>query len=199
MQAVSHQTVRLTKGRHTSPAHGVCVMELASMLAGEAFSDHPSSVSRSISAFMRTYNDLLDDERRQDLYSYAAKIIGTRGCENVEVARVDRLISWGDERWAQRSRRSVLDRIRRRLARAEPLTDPRSAAGYALHALGKLTNERHAAALALVDELMSIGNPHADAALDATKLELSFRALTDRGDSEIGEARTYYAVPASLL
>jgi hypothetical protein len=39
-----HQTARLSKGRDTSPEHGTCVMELASMLAGEPFSDAPRSV-----------------------------------------------------------------------------------------------------------------------------------------------------------
>ena len=33
----SHQTVRLARGKHSSPRDGVCVMELASMLAGEQF------------------------------------------------------------------------------------------------------------------------------------------------------------------
>jgi hypothetical protein len=42
-------------------------MELASMLAGERFSDRPRSVSRALAAFLRGYNDLLDDKRRQDL------------------------------------------------------------------------------------------------------------------------------------
>ena len=35
MTRVTHQTVRLTTGKHTSPSDGACVMELASMLAGE--------------------------------------------------------------------------------------------------------------------------------------------------------------------
>ena len=41
MPPVSHQTIKLSRGRHSSPEHGACVMELASMLAGEGFSDHP--------------------------------------------------------------------------------------------------------------------------------------------------------------
>ena len=40
-------------------------MELASMLAGEEFSDHPQSVSRPIGAFLRLYNDALDEDRRR--------------------------------------------------------------------------------------------------------------------------------------
>jgi hypothetical protein len=74
----SHQTIRLSRGRHSSPADGACVMELASMLAGESFSDHPQSVCPVIGEFLRTYNDAVDDERRQDLYAYAAAVAGTR-------------------------------------------------------------------------------------------------------------------------
>jgi hypothetical protein len=32
------------RGQHANPERGVCVMELASMLAGEPFTDHPRSV-----------------------------------------------------------------------------------------------------------------------------------------------------------
>jgi len=74
---VSHQTVRLSTGRHDSPDDGVCVMELASMLAGEPFTDHPHAVDRRLGAFLRAYNDAVDDERRQDLYPLAAAVVGT--------------------------------------------------------------------------------------------------------------------------
>jgi hypothetical protein len=74
----SHQTVQLAKGRHSGPEDGVCVMELASMLAGERFSDHPAAVCPVIAAFLRTYNDLVEDDRRQELYAYASLAIGTR-------------------------------------------------------------------------------------------------------------------------
>jgi len=74
----SHQTVRLSPGRHESPADGVCVMELASMLAGERFTDHPRSVDPVLAAFLREYNDRTDDRRRQDLYALASTVVGTR-------------------------------------------------------------------------------------------------------------------------
>jgi hypothetical protein len=62
-------------------------MELASMLAGEAFSDHPRSVCPVIGAFLRTNHDSIDDERRQALYAYAAKVVGSRGPEELTRAR----------------------------------------------------------------------------------------------------------------
>src|ERR1700756_2774838 len=78
MSPVSYQTIKLSKGKHTSPEDGACVMELASMLAGEQFSDHPASVCPVIGSFLRAYNDSVDDNRRQDLYAYAARVVGTR-------------------------------------------------------------------------------------------------------------------------
>ena len=74
MSPASHQTVRLSQGKHRDPDHGACVMELASMLAGEPFSDRPRCVDPVIAAFLRTYNDGIDDRRRQDLYPLAAAI-----------------------------------------------------------------------------------------------------------------------------
>ncbi|HET8673422.1 MAG TPA: hypothetical protein VFL87_07295 [Thermoleophilaceae bacterium] len=90
----SHQTVKLARGRHSSPAEGVCVMELASMLADEPFSDRPQSVSPVIGAFLRAYNDRLDDRLRDDLYLYAANIVGTRGTIDVERRRTQMCRDW---------------------------------------------------------------------------------------------------------
>jgi hypothetical protein len=58
-------------------------MELASMLAGEEFTDRPASVCPVVAAFLRAYNDAVDDRRRQDLYGYAADAVGTRGSASV--------------------------------------------------------------------------------------------------------------------
>src|SRR5436305_11886654 len=90
--SVNHQTVRLARGRHRDPAFGVCVMELASMLADDPFSDRPPSASGVIAAFLRTYNDAIDDERRQDLYPLAALIVGTAGSLRVERGRSSRCL-----------------------------------------------------------------------------------------------------------
>ena len=102
MPQVSYQTIRLAKGKHQSAEQGACVMELASMLAGESFTDHPQSVSAPIASFLRRYNDVLDDRRRQDLYPYAARVVGTACARDVEFARVRRLMAWADEMWAAR-------------------------------------------------------------------------------------------------
>jgi hypothetical protein len=140
-------------------------MELASMLAGEGFSDHPRSVSRPIASFLRGYNDLLDDTRRADLYRFASQTVGTAGSAAVEEARAARLLGWADQLWERRSSRSMLDRLRMRRVHKERSIDPEPAGTYAVHAIGKVTDETHAAALALVDELIAIGARPGDEAL----------------------------------
>jgi hypothetical protein len=161
--AVSHQTIKLSRGKHSSPEHGACVMELASMLSGEGFSDHPRSVSRPIASFLRGYNDLVDDRRRQDLYAYASLAVGTADSRSVAAARASRLLDWGDRRWEHRSRSSMIDRVRRRRLRTERSLEPEPAGTYAVHAIGKVGEEIHAAALGLVDELIAMGAKPEDA------------------------------------
>lgn len=89
MHEPSHQTVRLSAGKHPSPQSGVCVMELASMLAGEPFTDHPRSVCPVVATVLRAYNDALDDSRRQDLYRYASAAVGTRGDRELRERRFE--------------------------------------------------------------------------------------------------------------
>jgi hypothetical protein len=156
MPPISHQTIKLSRGRHSSPEHGACVMELASMLAGEAFSDHPRSVSRPIASFLRGYNDLVDDRRRADLYRYAALTVGTASSRTVEDARVARMLAWADELWEERASRSLVERMRLRRARKDRSADPEPAGTYAVHAIGKVSDAGHAAALALVDQLVTM-------------------------------------------
>jgi hypothetical protein len=159
MPPISHQTVKLSRGRHSSPEHGACVMELASMLAGESFGDHPRSVSRPIASFLRSYNDLLDDRRRADLYRYAALVVGTAASTEVEEARTARLMAFGDESWRRRAARSPLDRMRLRRAQKERSDDPEPAGTYAVHAIGRVNDQTHAAALAVLDSLIGMGAP----------------------------------------
>jgi hypothetical protein len=92
----SHQTVRLSAGRHRNASAGACVMELASMLAEEPFSDRPESASPVIAAFLRTYNDGLDDSLRQDLYPLAALIVGTAGGRALEDERASRCLGFAE-------------------------------------------------------------------------------------------------------
>lgn len=156
MAQANYQTIRLGKGKHWSPEDGACVMELASMLAGEPFSDHPRSVSRSIAAFMRAYNDSLDDDRRQTLYAYASMCVGTAGSTRLEQARARALVDFADEQWARRCSRSLIERLRHRRARRQRSYELPAAARYAVRAIGEHTDATHAAVLALVDRLIDM-------------------------------------------
>lgn len=49
------------------------------MLAGERFSDRPKAVCPIIGAYLRAYNDGVDDDRRQALFELAALVVGTAG------------------------------------------------------------------------------------------------------------------------
>jgi hypothetical protein len=88
------QTVRLSRGAHASPARGACVMELASMLAGERFNDHPRSVCPVIGGFLRSYNDLLPPAELQQLYPIAARVVGSASAQGVRRRRARRLREW---------------------------------------------------------------------------------------------------------
>lgn len=54
-----------------------CVMETTAFIAGEPWSDHPSCVSPVIAAFLRSWNDALDDDGRQQLKRWIVPVIGT--------------------------------------------------------------------------------------------------------------------------
>jgi hypothetical protein len=145
MSAPSHQTVRLARGRHATRHAGVCVMELASMLADEPFSDRPSSVSPTIGAFLRTYNDGLDEERRQDLYSVAAAIVGSTRRRAIERERINRCLEFA----LAHHGRTPASRASLALATPEP------AGAWA--AMAALESGAHEDALQLVDELVALG------------------------------------------
>jgi hypothetical protein len=141
----SHQTVRLSRGRHASRSAGACVMELASMLADEPFSDRSRSISPTIGAFLRTYNDGVDDASRQDLYPVAAAVVGTAARRSVERERISRCLAFASEHGARLpGRRAGLG-----------LATPEAAGSWA--ALMALRTGAHADALALVDELVALG------------------------------------------
>ena len=154
MALVSYQTITLGMGRHASPQDGVCVMELASMLAGEPFNDRPQSVCPVIGSFLRAYNDRIDDERRQDLYAYAAKVVGSRASLEVQHARAERLSAWAFEgHWLRWLPRVVPARLRTLLP-----TPPADLVGsHAACAISHHNDNTHAEVLALIDELLTIG------------------------------------------
>jgi hypothetical protein len=119
-------------------------MELASMLADERFSDRAATVSPVIGAFLRTYNDGLDDERRQDLYPVASLIVGSAARRSVEDERGSLCLTFARRHGAR------LPRGRAALAMRTP-----EAAGSTA-ALAALKAGAHEQALAFVEELVAV-------------------------------------------
>jgi hypothetical protein len=156
MSPVTYQTIKLGKGKHSSPDDGACVMELASMLAGESFTDHPSSVCPVIGSFLRAYNDSVDDERRQDLYEYASKVVGSRTSADVQRARAEHLtastLQFQRTRW---TRVFVPERLRTLARHRHPSLE--SVGTHAVHAISRHNDDTHAAVLKAIDQLLAIG------------------------------------------
>ncbi|HYB28220.1 MAG TPA: hypothetical protein VEF89_16515 [Solirubrobacteraceae bacterium] len=180
---VSHQTVRLGPGRHPRPGKVVCVMELASMLAGERFGDRPVSVCPVIGSILRAYNDNVDDRRRQDLYRFAADAVDTRRDYRVQRRRAEAALGWARDRYADP-------------ARATP--DPEGARDeigyYVVGSLirrgqkrGRWSDDAHASMIGLLDELIDIGRDTApEPAAGALVARPELDALVD--DPAVAEA-----------
>ena len=144
----SHQTVTIRRGKHASPDRGACVVELASMLAGERFSDHPPTVCPVIAGFLRGYNDLMPEQDLPELYPIAARIVGTAGPKWVRRERARLLIEWSRVPDGRARRRRFYLRFETWDLIALP----------AVKAALRLDPERRRVAVArLVDELVAIG------------------------------------------
>ncbi len=152
----------------------MCVLELASMLAGDRFGDRPVSVCPVIGAILRAYNDNVDDLRRQDLYRFAADAVGTRRDYRVQRHRADAALDWALARHRQRG--GTL------LAPPDP-EGPRDEIGYyvvgALHRQGRWSDAEHASLIALVEELIEIGR---EPALGVPAEEATFDLIIGGGD-----------------
>ena len=79
----------LSRGKHRSPKKGACFMELASFLAGEAWSDHPTCTHPLLASMARDVNDHVDDFARSRLVPLIPEVIGLNG----EDPRVDAWIA----------------------------------------------------------------------------------------------------------
>jgi hypothetical protein len=85
--------VRLEPGRHRSPDEGVCVVELASVIGGERFTDRPRCVDPVIGAFLRCWNDGVGYADRQRLEPYASRVVNTGGYRRMGRIRRDICLS----------------------------------------------------------------------------------------------------------
>ncbi len=66
----------LSRGKHRNPRKGACFMELASVLAGQRWSDHPACTHPLLATVARYVNDFTTDAGRQRLVRLIPSVIG---------------------------------------------------------------------------------------------------------------------------
>jgi hypothetical protein len=146
-----------------------------------------------ICAILRTYNDNVDDRRRQDLYRFAADAVDTRRDYRVQRRRADEALGWAVARYA--SRGGTL------LAPPDPEGPRDEIAYYVVGALagrgvrrGRWSDEDHTAMIGLLEDLIEVEREPALDALIAERtgplvgefLEQPAQPLEDgAGDEEI--------------
>ena len=95
-------TVRFGIGsHHVSHAptgdRDLCIMEAVAFAAGEPWSDSPACASRVVSAFLRSWNDVLSDHDRDRLLPAAVwvpRLVGSRGDDATETRRAYLALDW---------------------------------------------------------------------------------------------------------
>lgn len=69
----------LSRGKHRSPRKGACFMEMASVLADEPWSDHPTCTHPLLAHLARLVNDHTSDRNRGELALLIPSVVGLRG------------------------------------------------------------------------------------------------------------------------
>lgn len=108
-------SVRLEPGRHRSPDEGVCVVELASVIGGERFTDRPRCVDPVIGAFLRCWNDGVGYADRQRLEPYASLVVDTGGDRRISRIRRDICLSYAGAKLERGPLRRAAARLRMRM------------------------------------------------------------------------------------
>jgi hypothetical protein len=106
----------LSRGSHMTYAMGTCVMELASVLAGEPFSDRPECIHPTLAKVARMVNDQVGDDERQRLVPLLPQMMGSpRSGERVgliiALTCLDHATSGTSQRKVNRHRKRLLRRL----------------------------------------------------------------------------------------
>lgn len=163
--------VRLAPGSHDSPRDGVCVVELASVIAGEDFSDRPRCVCPVIAAYLRGWNDRVAHGERQRLAPYATLIVGSRDGRKTTRRRRDICMEWSGAQLRRGRIRSALSRfgVRVRIAIfcgiSAAIRPNEGAADYAARIA--MARRDTSAAFVLLDRLLAAGG-RLEPSIDAT-------------------------------
>ncbi|HEV2343689.1 MAG TPA: hypothetical protein VGS97_06335, partial [Actinocrinis sp.] len=70
MTTLDLTALTLAKGGHSGPDDGMCLLEAGSYIAGELWTDHPECVCPVLGTFGRNLNDVLPDDKRQELKQF---------------------------------------------------------------------------------------------------------------------------------
>lgn len=79
----------LSRGKHRRPRDGACLMEYASYLAGQRWSDHPVCTHPLVGELARQVNDFTSDQARQALAEFVPEMIDLTGDD----LRIDRRVA----------------------------------------------------------------------------------------------------------
>ncbi|CAN5739708.1 hypothetical protein BH23ACT12_BH23ACT12_19620 [soil metagenome] len=119
-------TLVLERGKHAYAEKGMNVLEAVSAISpNEKFSDSPKSVSPVIAAFLKEWNDDLEDEPRQKLKQYIPRIANCILTEDIEEFR-----AWTATDWLVRVQAPVwleaagLDEFAEALRQQDPVVFP---------------------------------------------------------------------------
>ncbi len=66
----------LSRGKHRRPKQGACFMEMASVMAGEKWSDHPGCTHPVLAELARLVNDNSTDRHRSELAVLVPSVVG---------------------------------------------------------------------------------------------------------------------------
>jgi hypothetical protein len=66
----------LSRGKHRRPKQGACFMEMASVMAGEKWSDHPGCTHPALAEVARLVNDNSTDQHRSELAVLVPSVVG---------------------------------------------------------------------------------------------------------------------------
>ena len=94
MKTLDLETVVLKVGNHASIEEGMCVMEAVSFVAGEPWSDSPACACPVVATFLRSWNDALPDDDRQQLKRYIPLLVGSKSTLEIERRRSAMAMDW---------------------------------------------------------------------------------------------------------
>jgi hypothetical protein len=141
------------------------VVELASMIGGEKFTDRPDCVCPVIGSFLRSWNDRAGYADRQRLHQYASRVVGTGGYRRISKIRRDLCLSYAGANLDRGPLRRAVVRLRMRGRIAwsvgifPSIWLKEGAGAYAAHSAFARAESNDA--FALLDRLLEVGSPPA--------------------------------------